>query len=120
MTIGIGLGLEHEWNLSFSRIVGRANAKFQSDQHFTIFNYDDDYQRPYITADLSATYIPNHKNVKLMAYGLRTQRDESPRLYGGGRIQLRQCVSLCLRCAAHLRRQGHLLLVMHGACAPFR
>jgi iron complex outermembrane receptor protein len=44
------------------------DAKFQSGQHFTIYNYADDYQKPYLTADLSATWMPNRKNVEFMAY----------------------------------------------------
>ncbi|SAK80820.1 TonB-dependent receptor [Caballeronia calidae] len=64
----IGLGLEHAWTMAAGRIIGRMNAKFQSGQHFTIYNYGDDYQKPYLTADLSATWIPSQKNVELMAY----------------------------------------------------
>lgn len=50
------------------RIVGRVDAKFQSGQHFTVYNYADDYQKPYLTADLSATWMPNRKDIELMAY----------------------------------------------------
>jgi iron complex outermembrane receptor protein len=64
----IGFGLEHAWTTESGRIVGRVNAKFQTGQHFTVYNYGDDYQKPYLTADLSATWIPVRKNVELMAY----------------------------------------------------
>ncbi|SAL07124.1 TonB-dependent receptor [Caballeronia arationis] len=64
----IGFGLEHAWMTAAERIVGRVDAKFQSGQHFTIYNYADDYQKPYLTADLSATWMPNRKNVEFMAY----------------------------------------------------
>ncbi|WP_277185410.1 TonB-dependent receptor [Caballeronia sp. BR00000012568055] len=64
----IGIELEHTWAMETGKIIGRLNAKYQSGQHFTIFNYGDDYQRPYMTADLSATYLPAGKNVELMAY----------------------------------------------------
>ncbi|SAK96843.1 TonB-dependent receptor [Caballeronia hypogeia] len=64
----VGLGLEHAWMMAAGPIVGRVDAKFQSGQHFTIYNYADDYQKPYLSADLSATWIPNRKNVELMAY----------------------------------------------------
>ncbi|CAL8481597.1 TonB-dependent receptor [Caballeronia sp. S22] len=64
----VGLGLEHAWMTTAGRIVGRVDAKLQSGQHFTIYNYADDYQKPYLTADLSATWMPNRKNVELMAY----------------------------------------------------
>lgn len=64
----IGFGLEHAWTTDAGKIIGRMNAKLQTGQHFTIYNYGDDYQKPYLTADLSATWIPNRKNVELMAY----------------------------------------------------
>ena len=64
----IGFGLEHAWTTDAGKIIGRVNAKFQTGQHFTIYNYGDDYQKPYLTADLSATWMPNRKNVELMAY----------------------------------------------------
>ncbi|WP_159834722.1 TonB-dependent receptor [Burkholderia sp. 8Y] len=63
-----GFGLAHTWMTAAGRIVGRVDAKFQSGQHFTIYNYADDYQKPYVTADLSATWMPNRKNIELMAY----------------------------------------------------
>jgi iron complex outermembrane recepter protein len=66
--ITIGFGLEHAWMTSVGKLVGRVNAKYQSGQHFTVFNYGDDYQKPCFTADLSATYVPTRKNVELMAY----------------------------------------------------
>jgi iron complex outermembrane recepter protein len=66
--ITVGLGVERTWHTSVGRFVGRVNAKYQSGQHFTVFNYGDDYQKPCLTADLSATYVPTQKNVELMAY----------------------------------------------------
>lgn len=64
----VGFGLEHAWTTAAGRIVGRVDAKFQSGQHFTVYNYADDYQKPYLTADLSATWMPNRKDIELMAY----------------------------------------------------
>ncbi|MFM0140473.1 TonB-dependent receptor [Caballeronia grimmiae] len=64
----VGFGLEHAWMAAAGRIVGRLDAKFQSGQHFTIYNYADDYQKPYVTVDLSMTWIPNRKDIELMAY----------------------------------------------------
>ncbi len=64
----VGFGLEHAWMTTAGRIVGRVDAKFQSGQHFTVYNYADDYQKPYLTADLSATWMPNRKDIELMAY----------------------------------------------------
>jgi iron complex outermembrane recepter protein len=66
--LSIGLGLEHTWSMSAGKIIGRANAKYQSGQHFTVFNHGDDYQKPYLTADLSATFLPGGRKVELMAY----------------------------------------------------
>ncbi|WP_250501167.1 TonB-dependent receptor [Caballeronia sp. GAWG1-5s-s] len=67
-TFTVGFGLEHTWMTAAGRIVGRVDAKFQTGQHFTIYNYADDYQKPYLTADLSATWTPVHKDFEIMAY----------------------------------------------------
>ncbi|REG45584.1 iron complex outermembrane receptor protein [Paraburkholderia sp. BL6669N2] len=67
-TWSVGLGIEHAWPVPSGRLIGRVDAKFQSSQHFTVFNYGDDYEKPRLTADLSATYIPNGEDFEVLAY----------------------------------------------------
>ena len=67
-TLSVGLGLEHEWAVGNGNVVGNFNMKYQTAQHFTFFNYANDLQKAYTTADVSATYQPNDSKWSVQVY----------------------------------------------------
>jgi len=59
------VGWEKTWGLGRGFLVSRLDAKVQSSQHFTFWNYDTDYQKAYAWANASVAYEPEDGKWKL-------------------------------------------------------
>jgi iron complex outermembrane receptor protein len=66
--LSLVLGLEREWGMAGAELVGNFSMKYQSAQHFTFFNYANDLQKAYASADLSASYVPDHRKWRVQCY----------------------------------------------------
>ncbi|MEO5932796.1 MAG: TonB-dependent receptor [Duganella sp.] len=67
-TLSLVLGLEREWNMGGGDLVGNFSMKYQGAQHFTFFNYANDLQKAYASADVSASYAPNDRKWRVQFY----------------------------------------------------
>jgi iron complex outermembrane receptor protein len=66
--LSIGLGLEREWSVGSGGLVGNFSMKYQGAQHFTFFNYANDLQKSYASADVSASYVPDDRRWRAQFY----------------------------------------------------
>ena len=67
-TLSLVLGLERAWAVGSGELLGNFSMKYQSAQHFTFFNYANDLQKSYASADLSASYAPNDRKWRAQFY----------------------------------------------------